>query len=139
MLDLPGSFLSQIMGIPQHATYKAVKREHQRLTKANDASTVADNLHAVHANDGDPVAIDMATAFPDLDGGVPSYHVVGLPPGLSMNPATGVVSGTLIGGLDGVYAVTVTANDGCSGIALQTMHIHVCGTQAEIPTVKVAT
>lgn len=144
MLDLPGSFLSQIMGIPQHATYKAVKREHQRLVKANSLSTAAVNPDTVHATDSGPVSINMAPAFTNIDGGVPSYAVVGLPPGLSMNPGTGVISGTLPalasnGGSNGVYTVTVTANDGCSGIALQTMHIHVGQAQAETPTVKVAT
>lgn len=140
MLDLPGSFLSQLMGIPQHATYKAVKREHQRLVKVNSLSTAAANPDTVHAADGDRVSINMAPAFANIDGGVPSYAVVGLPPGLSMDPGTGVISGTLPalasnGGSNGVYTVTVTANDGCSGIALQTMHIHVRQAQAEIPTV----
>jgi len=144
MLDVPGLFLSQLMGIPQHATYKAVRREHQRLVKVGSLPTAAVHPDAVQATDGGPVSINMAPAFTNIEGGVSSYAVVGLPPGLSMNPGTGLISGTLpalasSGGLNGVYAVTVTANDGCSGIALQTMHIHVRPAQADMPTVKVAT
>src|SRR5262249_34465796 len=36
----------------------------------------------------------------------------GLPTGLSINPATGLISGTLGGATPGTYTVTVTASDG---------------------------
>ena len=41
-----------------------------------------------------------------------SYSAIDLPPGLSIDPVAGVISGTITTDLGGVYPVTVTANDG---------------------------
>jgi hypothetical protein len=71
MLTLPGSFLSQIMGIPQHATYKAVKRQYQRLALeprllfdgaavANAVAVLVDSNAVAPAATHEMVFIDLA-------------------------------------------------------------------------------
>ncbi|WP_185155459.1 putative Ig domain-containing protein [Rudanella paleaurantiibacter] len=54
-----------------------------------------------------------AAAFSDPDGGTLAYSAAGLPAGLSINPTTGVISGTPTA--SGTFNVTVTANDGQGG------------------------
>ncbi|WP_019990668.1 putative Ig domain-containing protein [Rudanella lutea] len=54
-----------------------------------------------------------AGAFSDPDGGTLTYSAAGLPNGLSINPTTGVISGTPT--VSGTFNVTVTANDGQGG------------------------
>lgn len=56
MVHLPGSFLSQIMGVPQHATYKAAKREYQRLIQesASGPSEASALQPGMPPNDGAP-------------------------------------------------------------------------------------
>lgn len=59
-------------------------------------------------------------AFDDSDGDIPTFKADGLPPGLTMDPNTGIISGTLDpsasqGGKDGVYTVTITVDDGKGG------------------------
>src|SRR5690606_26078329 len=54
-----------------------------------------------------------------------TYSATGLPAGLSIDPNTGVISGTIDpsasqGGSSGVYSVTVTATDGDGLTATQT-------------------
>jgi VCBS repeat-containing protein/CshA-type fibril repeat protein len=76
---------------------------------------VADPVSPQSGTDGAPVSIDVAdlsNAF-DPDGGPLSYSATGLPPGLSINPTTGVISGTLPhdASAGGPYAVTVFATD----------------------------
>ena len=58
-------------------------------------------------NEGDTVSLAIQAV--DADPG--TFNAVGLPTGLSINPTTGVISGTLAVGTAGVYAVTVTASD----------------------------
>ena len=58
-------------------------------------------------NEGDTVSLAIQAV--DADPG--TFNAVGLPTGLSINPTTGVISGTLAVGSAGVYAVTVTASD----------------------------
>ncbi|MAW91609.1 MAG: hypothetical protein CL574_11065 [Altererythrobacter sp.] len=88
------------------------------VTPVNDApdavGTIADQSDA----DADTVtALDASGFFADIDSPVLTYSATGLPPGLSIDPATGVISGTIDnsasqGGAGGVYSVTVTATDG---------------------------
>jgi CshA-type fibril repeat protein len=89
------------------------------VTPANDAP-VATPLPALANPDGDTVSLDVSGAFSDPDGDTLSFAASGLPAGLSIDPATGVISGTIDpaasqGGVGGVYTVTVTADDGNGG------------------------
>jgi hypothetical protein len=55
-----------------------------------------------------------------------TYGATGLPPGLSINPSTGVISGTPTGATGSPFSVTVTVTDtsGASGSATFTWTIH---------------
>jgi hypothetical protein len=64
--------------------------------------------------DGESITpIDVSTGFDDPEGDVLTYSGEGLPPGLSIDPTTGIISGTLPSGAskDGPYTVTITAAD----------------------------
>jgi large repetitive protein len=64
------------------------------------------------------ITVPVASAFSDVDGDALNFVATGLPPGLSIDPATGLITGTLVGGAsnggpaaDGSYPVTVFATD----------------------------
>ncbi len=61
-------------------------------------------------NEGDSVYLPV-TAL-DADGDPRGYYASNLPPGLSINPRTGVISGTMEGQSAGTYLVTLFASDG---------------------------
>ncbi|GCL62425.1 Ig-like domain-containing protein [Pseudaquabacterium pictum] len=96
------------------------------ITAINDAPAPSSTpLAAATGLDGSAVSIATAAAFTDVDGDTLSYSAIGLPPGLSIDASTGLISGTLsaaasAGGTAGVYTVTVTASDGLGGTASQT-------------------
>ncbi|TMW13763.1 Ig-like domain-containing protein [Alloalcanivorax gelatiniphagus] len=90
----------------------------------NDAPTVVTgNVPEAQSNDDSDViySMDVSGAFTDVDGSdTLTYSAEGLPPGLSINTSTGVITGTIDkaasqGGTDGTYSVTVTAKDGHGG------------------------
>ena len=58
-------------------------------------------------------AITLPIVASDVDGDVLTYSASGLPPGLGIDPSTGVISGTISGTASSgsPYAVTVTAKD----------------------------
>jgi large repetitive protein len=89
------------------------------VTPVNDAPTVVAPLPAQVNVDAAVVSVPTAGNFTDLDGDTLSFSAAGLPLGLSINPATGVISGTIDKSAsqpnDGVYAVSVTASDGKGG------------------------
>ena len=70
-------------------------------------------LPPIIVNDGDGVTIPTAPNFGDPDGDDVTYTATGLPPGLSIDPDTGVITGTLDGSAstDGPYDVTVIITD----------------------------
>ena len=84
------------------------------VTAINDAPVVAVPLSDVTANDGDVVSIDASAAFADVDGPSATYSVTGLPLGLSINTATGVISGTIdnAASVTGPFTIVVTRDDG---------------------------
>ena len=74
--------------------------------------------------DGAPITLPVAANFSDLDGDPLAFTAIGLPAGLTINPASGVISGTIDRSASqtdaGVYRVTVTAADGQGGATSQT-------------------
>jgi VCBS repeat-containing protein len=101
------------------------------VTPVNDAPTASGTpLAARSAVDSAAVSINTATAFTDADGQALSFSATGLPAGSTIDPVTGAITGTLgsaasAGGTGGVYAITVTANDGSGGTSSQTFNLTV--------------
>jgi VCBS repeat-containing protein len=67
-----------------------------------------------------PVSIDVRAAFSDPDGNVLTYSALGLPPELSLDATTGLITGTLSNRAStnapgGLYSIVVTARDGLGG------------------------
>ena len=85
----------------------------------NDAPVVTGPLIDQNSADGNvAVSYDASTAFTDVDGDPLTFTAMGLPEGLSIDPATGLITGMLPadasqGGenSDGVYVVEITATD----------------------------
>ena len=94
------------------------------VTPVNDAPA-SPPLSAIASQDADVISVDLGASFSDVDGDALTYTVTGLPPGLSYNASTGIVSGTLPsnasqGGVGGTYAISVTADDGQGGQTVRT-------------------
>ena len=103
-------------------------------TVTNVPPTAKGTLANQDAGDGAAgIAIDTAAAFADTNGNALTYAATGLPAGLSIDPTSGRITGTLdhdasknapvVSGsgvtLDGTYTVDVTASDGLGGSATQ--------------------
>jgi VCBS repeat-containing protein len=58
-----------------------------------------------------PFSLDVSDAFTEPKGETLTFSATGLPASLTINPATGVISGTPTVGEIGPYTVTVTATD----------------------------
>ena len=74
--------------------------------------------------------ISIPSDFSDPDGDVLTYTATGLPVGLTIDPATGEISGTVDNSAsqfgpnnDGVYTITVTADDGEGGTVTDTFDL----------------
>ncbi|MEM9733954.1 MAG: putative Ig domain-containing protein, partial [Pseudomonadota bacterium] len=88
----------------------------------NPAPVVVASLPNQERTDGTGVSIPTDFAFNDIDGDVLTFTAENLPDGLSIDPNTGVISGTLSGSAssggpngDGIYTITVTVDDGQGG------------------------
>jgi len=82
-----------------------------KVTYLNQAPTLANPGDQVnHAGD----AVSLSLSGSDVDGDTVTYSAAGLPPGLSVDGTTGIISGTLAAtaGSATPYSVTVTASDG---------------------------
>lgn len=87
---------------------------HIDLACVNDLPVTVGTLPNVTINAGNLASINTALGFNDVDGDdlvYTSTGVVPLPATLSINPTTGVISGTPVAGDAGVYTVTVRATE----------------------------
>lgn len=89
------------------------------VTGLNDAP-VAPTLPPRANLDGAAININLGNLFTDVDGDTLSYSITGLPTGLSYNPATGQITGTIDPSASGptgtnAFTVTMTAVDGNGG------------------------
>ncbi|MDT7834249.1 Ig-like domain-containing protein [Aquabacterium sp. OR-4] len=97
---------------------------------ANNGPNTVGSLATANASDGQTFSLATAGGFSDPDGDALTYSASGLPAGLAIDAATGVISGTLGSGAsalvpDGVYTVTVTASDGRGGQVSQAFTLSV--------------
>jgi ELWxxDGT repeat protein len=79
------------------------------VSPVNDPPVLAPIADQHHV-EGD--AVDLALTATDADGDPLAYQASGLPGGLSLDSATGRVSGVLAAGSAGTHAVVVTVTDG---------------------------
>jgi VCBS repeat-containing protein len=103
------------------------------VNAANEAPLAQGSIAAQTATDGAPFALSLAGRFSDIDNDRLSYSASGLPLGLSIDPATGLVSGILDGHASaaapgGLYAVVISASDNHGGSATQRFDLSVANT-----------
>ncbi|WP_094841649.1 retention module-containing protein [Bordetella genomosp. 11] len=97
----------------------------------NDAptATAIDNVNGVDAQQN--INVSVAGHFADVDTGDKlTFTANGLPPGLTINPDTGVITGAIDhsasqGGNNGVYQVTITATDTSGATVTETFNWNV--------------
>jgi hypothetical protein len=91
----------------------------------DEAALYGSALTAAHVADhydrrsigGTAVAVQLEAS--DADGDALAYSAAGLPPSLSVNPSTGLISGTLTRADTGSYTVTATVSDGSVPVSQQ--------------------
>ena len=83
------------------------------VNSVNDKPTVTTPIPDQTNNDNESVNLNIASHFSDPDGDSLTFSATGLPAGLSINPSTGVISGTIDNSASqsGPYSVTITATD----------------------------
>ncbi len=75
------------------------------------------------------VSFSVASGFSDIDtNDTLTYSASGLPQGLTINPTTGLVSGTVANNSSGTYTVVFTANDGNGGTVSDTVTFTIAST-----------
>jgi hypothetical protein len=80
------------------------------VTNANHDPVFNQNLP--DRSDGEGVTISLSAAATDLDGDPLTYAATNLPPGLTIDTSTGLITGTLPFTAAGLYSVTITVRDG---------------------------
>jgi hypothetical protein len=99
----------------------------------NDTTPPSFTNPGTQSSDGG-VGVGLALNVADADAG--SISAAGLPPGLSINPITGLISGT-VSAPQGTYSVTVSASDGGAGSAVTfPWVVHQTPTQALITSIQ---
>ena len=68
-------------------------------------------------DEGEEVRMELQASDPDRE--PLSYAAAGLPPGLSLDPATGLISGRLTHTASGDYSVGITVTDGHDPVTLE--------------------
>ncbi|MCV6606155.1 MAG: retention module-containing protein, partial [Porticoccaceae bacterium] len=95
-------------------TTVAATQDQDILGDAVNAIPSSQTISAQSGNDGASISFSVASSFTDPDGQL-TYSAEGLPEGLSIDPQTGVVSGTIASDASGQnsqdYSVTITVTD----------------------------
>ncbi|WP_210188456.1 Ig-like domain-containing protein [Methylobacterium sp. 174MFSha1.1] len=98
------------------------------VAPVNDAPVAAPIPDRAFA-DGEPVRLDVSGFFTDIDGDALLFAAAGLPAGLAIDPATGVIAGTVDAAASqtngGVYAVAVTVRDPSGTTATQALVLRI--------------
>ncbi len=109
--DGPGTFSAIVQvtddGIPALGDSQVVTIT---VTEANLPPTIVDIADQT-GNVGDEVELAITATDPDLPATELTYSATGLPPGLFLNPTTGLISGTLQATETMAYAVELTVTD----------------------------
>ncbi len=93
------------------------------VTGTNDVPVVSTPTPDATAADGDAIDIPAGDAFSDVDGSDDlTFTAAGLPDGVTIDPDTGRITGTLTADAsqNGPYEITVTADDGNGGTVTDT-------------------
>ncbi len=115
------------MHYPERSNQQDEEREHlgkrsdseEVFAPRNEPPLVLASLPALNHEDAqspEGVKLELDKLFQDPEGEPLTYSISNLPPGLSFNPKTGEITGTIDksasqGGSNGIYKVTVTATD----------------------------
>ncbi|WP_298603494.1 Ig-like domain-containing protein, partial [uncultured Zoogloea sp.] len=98
------------------------------ITGTNDTPVQVGTLPGVAGTDAQPVSIPTAAGFADPDtGDTLAFTATGLPPGLGIDPVTGLITGTLASdaSVSGPYPITVTVTDRAGAQTTQTFTLTV--------------
>jgi len=82
------------------------------VTEVN-AAPLVDPIADQSSGEGDAVSVQATATDPDLPAQAVTWSATGLPPGVTIDPSTGAMTGTITAGAvaGSPYAVTVTATD----------------------------
>ena len=90
----------------------------------NNLPVVATAIDDQSNNDSDAVSLDVSTSFSDPDLDTLTFTATGLPTGLAIDSATGVIGGTIDSSASqgSPYVATVTADDGNGGMVSESFN-----------------
>ncbi len=92
------------------------------VVSVNDPPVVDSPIADQANSDSEVISLDVSGNFSDVEGDSLTFSATGLPAGLSLDPSTGLISGTLdsSASASGPYAVVITADDGNGGTVTDT-------------------